>query len=91
MDMIQPDADPTALTSLLECLGIAPGRLKDLMKETTVECTKNVLALLRTYFPWLALERVGKSIAVDFYPLKLPEVAEQFNQVAEDIVKQLDL
>uniref|UniRef100_K3Y0I1 Uncharacterized protein n=1 Tax=Setaria italica TaxID=4555 RepID=K3Y0I1_SETIT len=51
MDMVQPKTDPTALMPLLDCLKSAPGRLKELLKDTAMECIKNVLVVLKTHFP----------------------------------------
>ncbi|MFS9531583.1 hypothetical protein Q6247_25780, partial [Klebsiella pneumoniae] len=43
-----------------------PSRLKALMKDSAVECAKNVMVLLKMHFPRLAVEHVGTSIAEDF-------------------------
>nr|TKW39625.1 hypothetical protein SEVIR_1G191500v2 [Setaria viridis] len=37
MDMVQPETDPIALTPILDRLTIAPGRLKELLKDTAME------------------------------------------------------
>lgn len=46
------------------------------MKETAVKCTKNVLALLKTHFLQLVVERVGVGVSMDFNPDSLLELAE---------------
>nr|CAB3455856.1 unnamed protein product [Digitaria exilis] len=36
-----------------------PGRVKALLKETAMVCTKHLLALLKSHYPQFAMERIG--------------------------------
>lgn len=91
MDMVHPEANPNALAPLLDCLKATPGRLKDLMKETTMECAKNVMALLKTHFPRIVVERVEASTVQDFNKDDLLDLADQYQEATKNVVKQLDL
>lgn len=61
------------------------------MKETTVECAENVIVLLKTHFSRVPVERVGAGVAKGFDPDSLLELAFQYQQAAEEVVKELDL
>lgn len=91
LDMIQPNANPAVPKPLQDRLKSAPGQLKELLMETVVVCAKNILAILKTHFPRIALGHADEGVAVDFDATKLPELAKEFTGLAKNIVKELDL
>uniref|UniRef100_K3YFR4 Uncharacterized protein n=1 Tax=Setaria italica TaxID=4555 RepID=K3YFR4_SETIT len=91
MDMVQLEIDPTMPTPLLDRLKAAPGQLKALLKDTTVECIKNVFTLLVTHFPQIPLEHAAIGVTPDFNADLLPKLTYQYHDVVENIVDDLDL
>nr|TKW21741.1 hypothetical protein SEVIR_4G141200v2 [Setaria viridis] len=90
MDVVQPNANPAALTPLLDRLKAALGRLKALLKDTTVECIKNAFTLVASHFLKLALEWSATGVTADFNVDLIPEVVDQYHDVVESIVNDLD-
>lgn len=56
-----------------------------------MECAENVIVLLKTHFSQVEVERVGAGVAKGFDPDSLLELAFQYQQAAEEVVKELDL
>lgn len=91
MDMIKADLDPAKPAPLLDCLKAVLGLLKKLLKGTTIECVKNTFGLLVSHFSTTPFQRVSTRIAAYFEEVKIPEVAEEYHDIAESIVNDLDL
>ena len=90
MDMVHPKANLTTPIPLLDRLKAAPSRLKPFLKDTAVECVKNVFALVVTQFPRLPLDHAATGVAADFNVDLLSDLADQYQDVAESIVNNLD-
>ena len=77
--------------ALLEDLKAAPKKLKAQMNEAAIISAVQVLAIVKSHYPQLDLQRVGEGFANDADKDKIDALSEEVKTTSNMLVENLDL
>jgi len=74
-----------------ECLKLVPDRLKAKMKCSVLTATIQALAMVKSHYPGVDLQRFEKGYTVDVDEAKLEALTVEVEPTVESLVENLDL
>ena len=80
-----------ALSAWKEHLKLVPGRLKAKLKHTALTATVQALAVVKSHYPLVDLQRFEEGFTADVDEAKLEALTIEVEPTAESLVENLDL
>ena len=74
-----------------EHLKLVPGQLKTQLKETAMTGTVQALAVVKSHYPWVDLQRLGEGFAADVDEDKFESLMLDVRSTDDLLVENLDL